>query len=281
MDHDVRTMTEADLGIALGWARQQGWNPGLDDAAVFLGTDPEGFLLGSVEGEPVSSIALVRYAAGFAFLGLHLVAPAHRGRGLGLDLWRRALDTLPSTYVVGINGVPAQEATYRRSGFVLAHRTARWGGRIRGVPPPSPAVRDLTPEDLPAVAAYDLGLFLAARPKFLEPWVTGTATRRSVGYFDGDELVGYGTVRQCHDGWRVGPLFADGPGIAESLVSALVGPVAPGPVFLDVPEPNVHALTMARRLGLAPVFATARMFRGPVLDQPLRRIFAITTLELG
>jgi hypothetical protein len=35
------------------------------------------------------------------------------------------------------------------------------------------------------------------------------------------------------------------------------------------------------RHGLAPVFETARMYRGPAPALPLDRTFAITTLELG
>jgi hypothetical protein len=88
-------------------------------------------------------------------------------------------------------------------------------------------------------------------------------------------------VRACHEGWKVGPLFANSPDVAEALVAALLAPVAPGPVFLDVPEPNAAAVALATSLGLSPAFETARMYRGDAPDLDLDRVFGITTLELG
>lgn len=280
MGYDVRTMGPDDLALVLDWAAAEGWNPGLDDAAAFLAADPGGFHVGTVDGEPVSSISVVRYGAGFAFLGLYIVRPEHRGAGLGLALWQRALGALPADVVVGLDGVVAQQDGYRRSGFVLAHRNARWGGPVVRVPDSSHAVRDLHADDLPLVVSYDADVFPAARDTFLAAWLAGPG-RRTVGHVEDGRLRGYGTVRRCREGWKVGPIAADTPAVAASLMGALVTPVAPGPVFVDVPEPNAPAVALATRMGLAPAFETARMYRGPAPDLPLDRVFGITTLELG
>lgn len=280
MEYDVRTMRADDLARVLDWAADEGWNPGLDDAAAFLATDPGGFHVGCVDGAPVSSISVVRYGAGFAFLGLYIVLPEHRGTGLGLALWERALGALPADVVVGLDGVVAQQDDYRRSGFMLAHRNARWGGPVAWVPDASGAVRDLHADDLPLVAAYDADVFPAARDAFLTAWLAGPG-RRTVGHVEDGRLRGYGTIRRCREGWKVGPLVADTPEVAASLIGGLVAPVAPGPVFVDVPEPNAEAVALATRMGLAPAFETARMYRGPAPDLPLDRVFGITTLELG
>lgn len=273
-------MDLAALETTLGWARDEGWNPGLDDAAAFLAADPDGFLVGMVDGEQVSSISLVRYAD-FAFLGLYVVRPDHRGHGHGLALWEHALAGLPDHVVVGLDGVVAEQDGYRRSGFVLAHRNARWGGTVSALPRVSGAVRALGPGDVAAVAAYDVGVFPAPREAFLSAWLTGATTRRAMGWFEHGRLGGWGCVRACHDGWKVGPLLADSPVVAEGLVAALVGPVTPGPVFIDVPEPNAAAVGLATSLGLTPSFETARMYRGAAPDLDLDRVFGITTLELG
>jgi hypothetical protein len=207
------------------------------------------------------------------------VRPAHRGTGLGLALWEHALGSVPADVVVGLDGVVAQQDSYQRSGFVLAHRNARWGGTPTWVPDRTSAVRDLHADDLPLVTAYDAAVFPAAREAFLTVWLTGD--RRTVGHVEDGRLRGYGTIRPCRDGWKVGPLAADTPAIATSLMGALVAPVAPGPVFVDVPEPHAAAVALATRMGLAPAFETARMYRGPAPDLPLDRVFGITTLELG
>jgi hypothetical protein len=68
-DYQIRAMSRSELELAIGWARDEGWNPGLHDATPFHAADPEGFLVGVLEGRPISSISVVRYGGTFGFLG--------------------------------------------------------------------------------------------------------------------------------------------------------------------------------------------------------------------
>ena len=52
-------------------------------------------------------------------------------------------------------------------------------------------------------------------------------------------------------------------------------------IFLDVPQPNREATALAEAHGLAPVFQTARMYSGAIRDVALKRVFGVTTFELG
>ena len=87
MKLDIRPMSRADLDVALRWARDEGWNPGLDDAGPFFAQDPGGFLMGWLGTVRVGCISVVKYGADFAFLGLYIVHPAHRRKGLGKAIW--------------------------------------------------------------------------------------------------------------------------------------------------------------------------------------------------
>ena len=129
--------------------------------------------------------------------------------------------------------------------------------------------------------AYDRQVFPAGRESFLTAWLENAAARQTEGYFEDGRLCGYGSIRRSVEGWKIGPLFADTPAIAEALVATLVAPAASDPVFIDIPEPNRAGTDLARRLGFTPAFETARMYRGPDPGLPLERIFGITTLELG
>ena len=40
---EIKTMTRKELDIAVDWARQEGWNPGLYDADAFYAQDPLDF----------------------------------------------------------------------------------------------------------------------------------------------------------------------------------------------------------------------------------------------
>lgn len=281
MSYDIRVMTSGDLEIALGWAREEGWNPGLDDAAAFHAADPTGFFMGFIDGSPASSISVVKYGESFAFLGLYIVRPQHRGKGLGKAIWDRGIASAGNR-TIALDGVVAQQDNYRKSGFELAHRSARWGGRLNGRLTVRSFVRSVGPDDIPAILAYDAGIFPAARDSFLRTWLDRSAARQTEGYFDAaGGLRGYGSIRRCAEGWKIGPLFADEPAVAEALIATLVAPAASDPVFVDIPEPNGPAIAIAKRLGFAPTFETARMYRGPAPDLPLPQIYGITTLELG
>lgn len=55
----IRTMRAPDVERMMAWAAAEGWNPGADDAACFVGTDPEGFLVGYRDGAPAGCISVV------------------------------------------------------------------------------------------------------------------------------------------------------------------------------------------------------------------------------
>ena len=61
----IRRMTKDELVLALDWAADEGWNPGLFDAESFHAADPDGFLLGELDGEPIGSVSAVRYGTEF------------------------------------------------------------------------------------------------------------------------------------------------------------------------------------------------------------------------
>jgi len=280
MNLSIKPMTLSDLEVALGWARDEGWNPGLDDAAAFYAQDPGGFLMGWLGTVRIGCISVVRYGSDFAFLGLNIVHPAHRGKGYGKAIWDAGIAGAAGR-TIGLDGVVAQQDNYRKSCFALAHKSVRWGGALRGLVTTRSFVRPIGEADLAAVLAYDRRHVAADRERFMTAWLAPSSSRHTEGYFEDEALRGYGTIRRCVDGWKIGPLFADTPAIAETLLATLVTPAASDMLFIDIPEPNRAAVEMARRLGLTPAFETARMYRGTAPELPLDEIFGITTLELG
>jgi hypothetical protein len=52
----IRRMDAADMAsIAIPWMTEAGWNPGLHDAETFLTADPDGFVVGLLDGEPIAT----------------------------------------------------------------------------------------------------------------------------------------------------------------------------------------------------------------------------------
>ncbi|HEY7666126.1 MAG TPA: GNAT family N-acetyltransferase, partial [Xanthobacteraceae bacterium] len=122
-------MRPDEIAIAADWAAAEGWNPGLSDAACFATIDPDGFLIGELDGQPAATISCVNYDARFAFLGFYIVRGDLRGRGFGLRIWNAAI-AHAGARVIGLDGVVAQQDNYKKSGFALAYANVRYGGTI-------------------------------------------------------------------------------------------------------------------------------------------------------
>lgn len=279
MGTDIRTMSRGELATAVEWAAREGWNPGLDDAEAFFSADPEGFLLAERDGETVGTISAVKYDGDFGFVGFYIVRPELRGREIGWQLGERALERL-SGCSIGIDGVLGKQRQYAKFfGFEFAYRNIRFGGVVEG----AEAGKHIVPAGHVAfeeIARYDRCHFPASREAFLRAWLAMPHSR-SLACVRGGTLRGYGVIRECLEGWKIGPLFADDPAIAEELFLSLCREAAGRSVFLDVPEVNGMAVAMAQRHGMREVFATARMYRGKIPALPLERIFGVTTFELG
>jgi hypothetical protein len=272
-------MTTGELPLLRDWAAAERWNPGTHDGPAFHAADPDGFLVGLLDGTPVACVSCVRYGVGYGFLGQYIVRPEYRGRGHGLAVWRAGMAHLAGR-VVGLEGVLTQVPDYERSGFRVAHHTTRFAGTGGGARPAG--LVPLAGVPFERVAAYDALGFPAPREAFLRRWA---ALPESVGLAaaaDG-RLTGYGVVRRSTDGYKVGPLFADDVETATRLLAGLAA-AAPGrPYCIDVPDETIQPAggRLVREFGLVEEFRTARMYRGgpPVFDAA--RVFGVTSLELG
>lgn len=276
----IVNVTGDDVALHVEWAAAEGWNPGLHDARSFAAADATGFFAGMLGDEPVAAISVVKYGRTFAFLGLYIVKAECRGKGYGFALWNHALATAAGRNV-GLDGVVAQQENYRRSGFRFAHRNVRYGGRRGADAPLDARVVPVSSRSFAEIASYDRAFFPEAREAFLRRWIAQPQGKALAAVREG-RIAGYGVLRPCRTGWKVGPLFADDPGLAEALFQALSMHVPPGAeVFLDVPEPNAAAVALAERHGMSMVFETARMYTGPAPALPLARLYGVTTFELG
>ncbi|MEO1160562.1 MAG: hypothetical protein AAFW74_08920 [Pseudomonadota bacterium] len=176
------------------------------------------------------------------------------------------------------------QAYYAKGGFDFSHRDIRYQAEFAdGVEKRVSGNDHIVPIDkvpFEVLAAYDRTCFPAPRPEFLAAW-TNQPAALALGCMREGKLCGYGVIRRCLAGCKVGPLFADDAQAAQALYSHLA-PFADGtPVFLDVPENNPNATELARRYGMQEVFGCARMYLGAFPDIAHNRIFGVTTFELG
>jgi GNAT superfamily N-acetyltransferase len=108
-------MRPDEISIAVNGATAEGWNPGLADDACFAAADPEGFFIGELKGALAATVSCVNYGASFALLHFYTVRKDLRGRGYGLRIWNAAI-AHAGPRVIGLDGVPAKQQNYTKSG---------------------------------------------------------------------------------------------------------------------------------------------------------------------
>jgi GNAT superfamily N-acetyltransferase len=279
-----REATREELETAVEWAAAEGWNPGLGDASIFWDTDPGGFVCAERSGEVVGTGSTVAYGREFGFMGFFIVRPDLRGQGIGRDFWIWRRDRLRTRLgrgaAIGMDGVFAMQPFYARGGFVFSHRNLRLAGTGQGGASVDPALVELGSLPFEQVAGFDRHHFGFSREVFLRRWIRPEGGL-GLGFLDGDRIRGFGVVRPCRTGFKIGPLFAETPAVADALFVALSGHAGGKSVFLDVPENHPAALELGRRHQLTESFGCARMYHGPAPELPWNQIYGVTTFELG
>ena len=97
---------------------------------------------------------------------------------------------------------------------------------------------------------------------------------------DDGGLLGYGVLRKCYAGHKIGPLFAETPHAAKWLFDSLAASIEGDEIFVDVPTVNASALELVLSRGMKSVFTTARTYTKEVPNLPLDKIYGVTSLEL-
>lgn len=264
------------LRLALRWAAQEGWNPGIHDAEAFYAADPHGYRVAYLGGKAVGTYSMVRYGE-MAFAGFYITIKQERGHGVGREMLE-ALFKEAAPYNLCADGVLAMVPTYEKHGFRMQFRSGRMTGVVKGKR--DGGLRSLEDVGLDAINSYDLGIFMHPRPAFLKEFLAAPDTHTAVSVDGKGNINGYGVLRQCIKGHKLAPLFAENVEVAEKLFLHLAS-LAPQEIYLDVPDPNNAGAALADKHGMNEVFACARIYTKRPEPIPLSKVYGVTSFELG
>ncbi len=278
----IGAMNHSEAEQLLGWAAAEGWNPGQHDLDVAWNFDLDAFVALRALDALVGGGAIVSYGGKVGFMGLFIVHPDYRGRGLGTPLWFARRDQLrarlaPNAPIL-MDGVPGMVPFYERGGFRVLYDNLRYEGVAEGQM--DPFVVPLSQVPFSLVDAFDQQHVPAPRSTFLRAWTTQPGTR-SLALVEDGQLRGFGCARPCVRGFKLGPVFAANEGIANRLLDSLLSTISGSFVQLDVPEPNRAARDFAESRGWTSPFSCARMVLGEAPSLPLHAIFGVTSFEFG
>lgn len=274
----IRKMSREEAEFAIEMAAFEGWNPGIHDGELFYEADNEGFFIAEIDGKPVGCASAVAYDNDFGFLGLYVVKPGLQNKGIGMKLTEKCLEHLGDRNI-GLDGVVENEEKYQKvMKFKSSYSNLRFEGRGGGEIPNGLVKISKVPFE--KLLEYDRRMFPAPRPGFLKKWVNQPDSYAFAALEAGD-LKGYGVIRKCHAGYKIGPLFADDKVTAEKIFRALRASVPEELIYLDVPEPNKKAVEIAKKYHMNVMFRTIRMYSRKEPDIELDKVYGVTSFELG
>ena len=239
----LRPLEARDIPFAMSLKDAERWNQTDADWSEFLSLRPDGCFLAEWDGEPAGTVTTIVHGGAVGWIGMLLVQPSFRRRGVATALLRRAMESLEGCSVL-LDATPAGREVYLQLGF---RDEARLERRVRpatsSVRPAvaeslGPAlaghrVRPGTPADLDLVEPLDAAAFGACRRPLLESWLRRAPRLAFVAEAAGG-LSGYVLGRHGSRGDHVGPLAAVSREAAYALLDRAARAAAGRPVLLDV-----------------------------------------------
>ncbi len=282
MSFYVNKISIDKMPFLIEMATEQGWNPGLNDSSAFYSADNNGFFIAELESEAIGCISAVSYSEDFGFVGFYVMKKEFEGNYFGSQLALKAMRYLYDKNV-GLDGLIDRVENYVRLGFKYAYPNARYEMIVPDIWEYTPCtkIQDYNDNHFSDICKYDRQCFPAERAKFLQTWLNmGNATAKVL--FNENQIRGYAVVRKCLNGFKIGPLFADGFVQAENLLLSLIAELPAGEsVYLDIPEINIEAKLLVSKHKMKKVFETARMYSQEKPEIDLNKVFGITSFELG
>ena len=290
----IRNISNYELQSVTNWAKLEGFAPGIGDISIYKNTDKQGVWVACLNNIPIGSIACVKYNSFYAFIGLFIVKQEFRHRGYGVKLWSHGLHYLRNIDCIGLEAAPNRVHDYQKWGFEISSVTKRWKLFGKNNLPKFKFYNDshsefkVVPGDQissEAVLIYDSQREPSPRPHFLNDWLKNSFGQVKVIVDNNGMCHGFGRIRPCilvnnERGWRIGPLLADTPPLAELLIRELVGTLE-NEILLDCPGLNPYAEYLLSNLGFCEISKTFRMYKGTQPPTPMNQVYGLACLELG
>jgi GNAT superfamily N-acetyltransferase len=274
---EIRRLTRADVAAVLRLAGLAGWNQTDKDIERLLALAPDGCFAACAGGRVVGTTTTTSYGTDLAWVGMVLVDPDFRRRGIATALMQTALDHLRGLGVttIKLDATPAGRAVYERFGFEPECALERRFGPAPAGPPEGASAASWA-----EIAVPDRVAFGADRGPLLRALI-GDAGAPLLVRRPGGQIAGYGLARPGARAGYVGPVVADDVRTAGILVPAAAARCG-GIVFIDIDPAFPGAVGLMDRLGFSRQRELLRMRLGPgiVPTGPLR-VFSIAGPAVG
>jgi ribosomal protein S18 acetylase RimI-like enzyme len=257
-------MERGDVLSALSLCRSAGWNQLSRDWEIFLALAPRGNRVClNEDGNVVGTVTTIRYGDHFAWIGMVLVDPAHRRKGIGSGLLDQALNVLNDAKCVRLDATPEGRQVYTKLGFEDEYQLSRMVVKSADLKKliTSSRVTDLTAQDLEALRSEDNKVFGADRASLLS-WMRDGRPDLAFKVVNKDRIEGFCLGRSGYNNTHIGPVVANSLNVAQELVTTALQRIGSKGIILDVTHHNDKWRAWLQSLGFSELRPFIRMYRG-------------------
>lgn len=229
MKVDIRLASAADIPAAMRLKELAGWNQTERDWQRLLELEPEGCFAAMCDDRVVGTATTTAFGVDLAWIGMVLVDPEYRRRGIATELMKTAMAYLRSSGIrtIKLDATPAGLPVYEALGFVQEERIERQVALVSA----SGNIEKCLPADMQEVLALDRTAFAADRSRLIKS-LHEEALAQAVVVHDGC-FLGYALARSGCKAHYIGPIVALDGAVAHSLLSNILAHLPAGNVYLD------------------------------------------------
>jgi len=281
MGIEIRLLGESDLPAALRLKVLAHWNQTENDWRRLIKLEPNGCFCATDNGEVVATTTTTTYGRELAWIGMVLVDPAYRRRGIATRLMDVALEylTRKGLETIKLDATPEGRLVYKNFGFREESLVERWVGSssrdMTCVLKESKGMRS-------QLLALDRDEFGADRTTLLDQLIEDACLKPSLTTEDSGRLLGYGLARRGTVATYLGPILAEQPAAAASLLDEMLNQLSEQRVYVDLNTTFDLGRQILKDRGFAKHRDLFRMFYGQEKQASSSpAIFAIAGPEVG
>jgi GNAT superfamily N-acetyltransferase len=263
----LRIMTMADIPPGMRLKEIAGWNQTAADWKRFLGASPEGCFAAEEDGRVCGTATTISFENRFAWVGMVLVDPEFRSRGIGTRLLERAIEHLDDLKIpaIKLDATPQGKPLYEKLGFVSEYEIERWTLRrsaSQAAKASGSGARDsLSPELLESICKTDQEIFGADRSLLLKS-LHEDAPEFTAGIWNAGAIEGYAFGRRGSFADQLGPWMTRDASTARQLLETFLAHSSRELVVVDYLKSNAIAGGLLKTFGFSYSRVLTRMYRG-------------------
>jgi ribosomal protein S18 acetylase RimI-like enzyme len=266
----IRIMTPADTSGGMRLTEIAGWNQTEEDWQRFLAANPDGCFVAEWDGHFAGTVTTIIYGKALAWIGMVLVDPEFRGRGIGTALLTKAVDHLGARQIpcVKLDATEEGRPIYERQGFqaeyaIERHALQKPNSASTRVAESkrTEAMNSQSAAVLENILTMDREVFGADRSGLLRS-VARASPEFVIASQQDSSLGGYALGRKGSRADHLGPWVARSECAARQILEDFLARSKREVVFVDALQQHSWVLALLAEHGFRHSRSLTRMYRG-------------------